>query len=126
MKLLAVQTAKATEDIARHILAVQESTDGAVEAVHSIESSMQEISARASSAADSILQQNSATLEITQNAVNAARGTSVAVSVLSQVSDAAIGTRAAAESMLTASNSVDASVANLRAEIEGFLGKVAV
>jgi methyl-accepting chemotaxis protein len=99
VKLLAVQTAKATEDIARHILAAQESTDGAVDAVHSIESSMQEISARASSAADSILQQNSATLEITQNAVNAARGTSVAVSVLSQVSDAANGTRAAAESM---------------------------
>jgi methyl-accepting chemotaxis protein len=126
VKLLAVQTAKATEEIARHILAVQESTDGAVEAVHSIEQSMHEISTRASSAADSILQQNSATLEITQNAVNAARGTSMAVSVLSQVSDAAIGTRAAAESMLSASNSVDTSVGNLRAEIESFLGKVAV
>ncbi len=126
VKLLAVQTAKATEEIARHILAVQESTDGAVEAVHSIEKSMHEISARASSAADSILQQNSATLEITQNAVNAARGTSMAVSVLSQVSEAAIGTRAAAESMLTASNSVDASVGKLRTEIESFLGKVAI
>jgi methyl-accepting chemotaxis protein len=126
VKLLAVQTAKATEEIARHILAVQESTDSAVEAVHSIEKSMHEISTRASSAADSILQQNSATLEITHNAVNAARGTSMAVSVLSQVSDAAIGTRAAAESMLAASNSVDASVGNLRAEIECFLGKVAV
>ena len=126
VKLLAVQTSKATEEIARHILAVQESTDGAVEAVHSIEKSMHEISTRASSAADSILLQDSATLEITRNAVNAARGTSMAVSVLSQVSDAAMGTRAAAESMLTASNSVDASVGNLRAEIESFLGKVAV
>ena len=44
----------------------------------------------------------------------------------SQVTDAAIGTRAAAETMLTASNSVDSSVGNLRAEIESFLSKVAV
>ena len=41
-------------------------------------------------------------------------------------SPAAIGTRVAAETVLNASNSVDASVGNLRAEIEGFLKKVAV
>jgi len=124
VKMLAVQTAKATEEIARHILAVQESTSGAIEAVHSIEKSMQEVSARASSAAESILHQNTATSEIARNAVNAARGTSVVVSVLGQVTDAANGTRAAAGTMLTASNSVDASVGNLRDEIESFLRKV--
>ena len=41
------------------------------------------------------------------------------------VSEAAIGTRVAAETVLSASNSVDTSVGNLRAEIEGFLKKVA-
>ena len=56
----------------------------------------------------------------------AARGTSAVVSVLGEVSDAAIGTRAAAETVLTASNSVDASIGNLRVEIESFLRKVAV
>jgi methyl-accepting chemotaxis protein len=40
VKMLAVQTAKATEEIARHIQAVQESTSGAVEAVRSIEESL--------------------------------------------------------------------------------------
>jgi len=126
VKLLAVQTAKATEEIAQHILAVQETTGSAVEAVHGIEESMHEISTRTSSAATSILQQNAATSEITRNAANAARGTSMVVSVLSKVSDAAIGTRAAAETVLTASNSVDTSVGNLRVEIECFLNKVAV
>jgi methyl-accepting chemotaxis protein len=126
VKSLAVETAKATEEIARHILAVQESAGGAVEAVHGIEESMHEISTRATSAADSILQQNAATNEISRNAVNAARGTSMVVSVLGKVSHAAAGTRAAAETVLNASNSVDASVGNLRAEIEGFLNKVAV
>jgi methyl-accepting chemotaxis protein len=126
VKSLAVQTAKATEEIARHILAVQESTAGAVEAVQIIGKSMHEISKRTSSAATSILQQNAATSGITCNAVEAARGTSMVVSVLSKVTDAAIGTRAAAETMLTASSSVDSSVGNLRAEIESFLRKVAV
>jgi methyl-accepting chemotaxis protein len=126
VKSLAVETAKATEEIARHILAVQESTGGAVEAVHAIEDSMHEINTRASSAAASILQQNAATSEISRNAANAARGTSMVVSALGKVSEAATGTRAAAETVLNASNSVDTSVGNLRAEIEGFLNKVAV
>jgi methyl-accepting chemotaxis protein len=126
VKSLAVETAKATEEIARHILAVQESTGGAVEAVHAIEDSMHEINTRASSAAASILEQNAATSEISRNAVNAARGTSMVVAALGKVSEAATGTRAAAETVLTASNSVDTSIGNLRAEIEGFLNKVAV
>jgi len=126
VKTLAVQTGKATEEIVGHVLSVQESTSSAVEAVRGIERSMQEVSARASSAAASILQQSSATSEITRNATNAALETSKAVSILGKVTDAAIGTRAAADTVLTASNSVDASVANLRAEIESFLRTVAV
>lgn len=124
VKMLAVQTAKATEEIARHILAVQESTDGAVKAVRSIEESLQEVSERASSAADSMLHQNTATSEIARNAGDAARGTKMVVSVLGEVADAAKGTREAAQTMLTASKSVDASVGSLRDEIEVFLRKV--
>ena len=126
VKALAVETAKATEEIARHILAVQQSTGDAVEAVHGIEDSMNEISTRASSAAASILQQNAATSEISRNAANAARGTGMVVAALGKVSDAAAGTRAAAETVLNASHSVDSSVGNLRAEVERFLDKVAV
>jgi methyl-accepting chemotaxis protein len=126
VKSLAVETAKATEEIAHHILAVQESTGGAVEAVDGIEQSMRDINTHASSTAASVQQQSVATTEISRNAAEAARGTSVVVSVLGQVSDAAAQTRSAAETVLVASNSVDASVGNLRAEIEGFLKKVAV
>jgi len=126
VKWLAVETAKATEEIARHILAVQQSTGGAVEAVHGIEDSMHESNTRASSAAASILQQSAATSEISRNAANAASGTNMVVAVLGKVSEAAAGTRAAAATVLNASNSVDTSVGNLRAEIEGFLNKVAV
>ncbi len=99
VKALAVETAKATEEITGHILAVQESTRSAVEAVHDIEHNMHEISTRAASAAASVLQQNAATTEISRNAVNAARGTSTVVSALGKVSEAAIGTRTAAETV---------------------------
>jgi methyl-accepting chemotaxis protein len=126
VKSLAVETAKATEEIARHILAVQESTGGAVEAVADIERSMHEINGRASNAAASILQQDSATSDISRNAANAARGTSMVVSALGKLSQAATETRAAADTVLSASRSVDSSVGKLRAEIEGFLKKVAV
>jgi methyl-accepting chemotaxis protein len=72
------------------------------------------------------LQQNVATSEISRNAANAARGTSTVVAALGKVSAAADGTRAAAETVLNASHSVDSSVGNLRAEVERFLDKVAV
>jgi methyl-accepting chemotaxis protein len=74
----------------------------------------------------SISGQNAATYEITRNAANAARGTSLVVAALDEVTQAAVGTRAAAETVLTASNSVDSSIGSLRTEIEAFLGKVAV
>ncbi len=43
VKSLAVQTARATEEIAGHILAVQNSTTGSVEAIRLIVARMQEI-----------------------------------------------------------------------------------
>lgn len=126
VKSLAVQTAKATDEIARHIVAVQASTNGAIEVVHGIRERMREINKRTSGASASVVEQNTATFEITQSAAKAARGTSAVVAVLGGVTDAAVGTRTAAETVLTASNSVDTSIGNLRTEIEKFLGKVAV
>jgi methyl-accepting chemotaxis protein len=126
VKSLAVQTAKATDEISSHIVEMQNSTNSAIGVARSIQDRMREISTHSSTAAAAVHQQNDATLEITQNAARAARGTSAVVSVLGEVSDAAVGTRAAAETVLSASNSVDASIGNLRVEIESFLSKVAV
>ena len=58
VKSLAVQTAKATEDIASHILAVRESTSGAVEAIRQIAERMQEINGNTTAVAVSVEQQN--------------------------------------------------------------------
>ena len=124
VKTLAVQTAKATEDIAGQILAVQSSTTGAVEAIRRIAERMHEINRYTSAVAASIEQQSAATGQISCNVANAAQGSSVVVSVLGKVTDAATHTRASARTMLDGSQAVEAAVSELRTEVENFLAKV--
>ena len=126
VKSLAVQTAKATEDIASHILGVQNSTSGAVDAIRQIASRMQEINQYTSAVAAAIEQQNAATGEISHNVASAAQGTNHVVAVLGEVSGAATETRASAVVVRDASETVEAAVAKLRLEVEDFLTKVAV
>ena len=126
VKSLAVQTAKATEDIASHILAVQNSTAGAVEAIRQIAARMQEINQNTAAVAASVEQQNSATGEISHNVASAAQGTGHVVAVLDEVAGAATETRASAEVVRDASQTVETAVADLRLEVEDFLAKVAV
>ena len=126
VKSLAVQTAKATEDIASHILAVQNSTNGAVEAIRQIAARMQEINQYTAAVAASVEQQNSATGEISHNVASAAEGTGHVVAVLHEVAGAATETRSSAEVVRDASETVETAVANLRLEVEDFLARVAV
>ena len=126
VKSLAVQTAKATEEIASQILAVQGSTTTAVDAIRNIAGRMKEISSYTSAVAASVEQQNGATGEISENVAGAARGTDMVVAVLGDVAGAATATRHSAETVLSASRSVESAVAKLRGEVETFLGKVAV
>jgi methyl-accepting chemotaxis protein len=109
VKSLAVQTAKATEEIAGHILAVQHSTSGAVDAIRQIAARMQEVNRYTSAVAASVKQQNSTTGEISHN-----------------VAGAATETRSLAEIVRDASRTVETAVADLRLEVEDFLAKVTV
>ena len=126
VKSLAVQTAKATEEIEGQILAVQGSTAGAVEAIAGIAGRMREISTYTSAVAAAVEQQNTATSEISHNVASAAQGSGMVVSVLSELAGAATATRSSAETVLTASKTVESAAGNLRTEVESFLGKVAV
>jgi methyl-accepting chemotaxis protein len=126
VKSLAVQTAKATEDISKLIVAVQGSTGSAVEAIHRITERMQEIDRNATAVAASVEQQSGATSEISSNVASAAEGTNGAVEILNHLADAATDTRKTAETVLEVSNTVGNAVSDLRAEVESFLAKVAV
>jgi methyl-accepting chemotaxis protein len=126
VKSLAVQTAKATEDISSQILEVQNSTDKAVEAIGRIVHRMQEIDTYTSAVAASVQQQSAATGEISQNVTSAADGAKLIVAVLSEVAGATTETQESAQTVLAASESVEEAATNLRSEVEGFLTKVAV
>ncbi|HEY6257517.1 MAG TPA: MHYT domain-containing protein [Xanthobacteraceae bacterium] len=126
VKSLAVQTAKATEEISGQIAAVQASTGAAVEAIARISDRMREINQFTAAAAASVQQQSSATGDISQNVAGAVRGTKEIMTVLGEVAGATTETRQSAETVLTASKAVEAAAADVRAEVEGFLHKVAV
>ena len=126
VKSLAVQTAKATEEIADHILAVQTSTGGAVEAIRRIALRMQAINESASAASAAVEQQNAATGDIKHNVTSAADGTNAMAAVLGEVAGATTETRASAQTVLGASETVAKDIAKLRANVEAFLAKVAV
>jgi methyl-accepting chemotaxis protein len=125
VKSLAVQTAKATEDISKLIGAVQSSTGSAVEAIGRIAGRMQEIDNYATAVSAAVHEQSAATSEISQNVASAADGAKLVVSVLGDVTGAAAETRQSAESVLTASQAVEAAADELRREVEGFLARVA-
>jgi methyl-accepting chemotaxis protein len=126
VKALAVQTAKATEDISKQILEVQDSTGKAVEAIGRITSRMQEIDDHASAVAESVGEQGAATSEIARNVERAAKGAKLIVAVLNELTVATGQTQQSTQVVLTASEAVDDAAANLRQQVEDFLAKVAI
>lgn len=125
VKSLAVQTARATEEITSQIGAVQRSTEEAVGAIRRIVQNMQEVSHHTSAVAAAVEEQNAATSQISQNVTTANEGATHSVHMLGEVSSAATETSASARTVLDASQAVEASVCDLRAEVESFLKQVA-
>ncbi len=126
VKSLAVQTAKATEDITGQVAAVQEATSAAVAAIRRIAERMQEIDQDTASVAAAVRQQDVATGQISQNVGSAAERTRAIAAVLGEVAGTAGEARASAQTLLETSEAVAKAAADLRGEVESFLGKVAV
>jgi len=126
VKALAVQTAKATDDIASQIAAVQDSTRSAVTAIGSIAGRMQEISQFTAAIAAAAEQQNAATKEISGGVAAAAAGTKSVVAVLGRVSGSIGDMHKTADTVLAASQAVERAADSLRGSVDGFLRRVAV
>jgi methyl-accepting chemotaxis protein len=125
VKSLAVQTAKATEEITHEILSVQTSSGKAVSAIGEITRQMQDISTYTGAVAVSVEQQELATGEISHNVASAANGAKAIVAALGEVAGGVTQTRGSAQTMLMASEEVENATAKLRSEVEDFLRTVA-
>jgi methyl-accepting chemotaxis protein len=125
VKSLAVQTAKATEEITREISSVQGSTGEAVTAIRAITERMQDINVHTTEVVAAIEQQELATGEISRNVAGAAAGSKAVLAALGEVAGGITQTRSSAETVLAASEEVENATVTLRAEVERFLGEVA-
>jgi len=124
VKGLAVQTAKATEEITREISSVRGSIGDAVAAIRSITQRMQEVNACTSEVVYAIGQQEISTGQISQNVVSAAVDTKGVVATLGDLTSGVTQTRGSAQSVLAASEHLESATVNLRGEVERFLSTV--
>jgi methyl-accepting chemotaxis protein len=125
VKSLAVQTAKATEEITHEITSVQSSTGEAVTAIRAITQRMQDINSYTSEVVGSVEEQETATGEISLNVANAAAGAKAVVAALGDVAGGVTQTRSSAQTVLAASEEVESAAVKLRTEFEAFLATVA-
>jgi methyl-accepting chemotaxis protein len=126
VKALAVQTARATEDIAAQIASVQSSTQSAVGAIGTIAGRTRDIRQFTAAIATSVEQQGAATREISENVEAAAARTKSVVAVLQRVSTAMAEMHASADTVLNAAQAVEKASQSLRGSVDAFLNKVAV
>jgi methyl-accepting chemotaxis protein len=124
VKLLATQTAKATDEIHSQVAAIQDQTSKAVSAIGGVAGIIGEISAITGSVAASVEQQGDATREIARSAERAAAGTgqiSTSIAGLSQMAGATGGGVAKA---LAAANELSKRCDSLTTDIRQFVEKI--
>lgn len=124
VKGLAEQTAKATNEIGSQIVAIQDSTKKAVEAIAGITGSIRSIDEATSSIATAVEQQGSATKEIVNSVGQASTGTNEVSGAITSVAQAAAETGHGAAQVLTASSDLARQAERLSAEVRQFLATV--
>jgi methyl-accepting chemotaxis protein len=124
VKNLATQTSKATEEIGAQITGVQGATQDAVKAIGSISKTISEIDQIAATIAAAVEEQGAATQEIARNVEEAAKGTQEVSSNIGGVTEAANGTGAAANQVLTGSRALSNQSEELRTLVQSFLTQV--
>ncbi|HEX4890828.1 MAG TPA: methyl-accepting chemotaxis protein [Alphaproteobacteria bacterium] len=125
VKNLANQTAKATEEIAQQIGAMQAETANTTTAIHEITGIINSISTAVTTIAAAVEEQDAATREISSKAQNVSQGTQDASRNIGLVTEAATQTAAAANQTVSSVKSLSEQSAQLRGSIEKFLDELA-
>jgi methyl-accepting chemotaxis protein len=124
VKSLASQTAKATQEIAGQITAIQTATHNVVEAIKGIGGTIGQVNEISVSIASAIEQQGAATQEIVRHTEEVANGTAEVSANIGGVSQGIAATETAATRVLTATELLGRQTASLRAEIDHFLADI--
>jgi methyl-accepting chemotaxis protein len=121
VKELAGQTAKATDEIAGQVSAIQSATADCVAAIGDISQTIRDISGIATTIAAAVEEQDSATREIARSVQQAAAGTSEVSQNVAGASRAAAQSRAQADNVLVAAGELGQHAAGLFKSVDAFL-----
>ena len=121
VKGLASQTAKATEEIAGQVTAIQSATGDCVVAIGGISDTIREISGIATTIAAAVEEQGSATREIARSVQQAAAGTGEVSTNVAGASHAADQSRALADNVMVASGELSQHADELFKSVDTFL-----
>jgi methyl-accepting chemotaxis protein len=124
VKSLATQTAKATDDIAAQIKAIQGATNDSVQAIEGITGTIGRINEIATTIASAVEEQGAATQEIARSVQQASAGTMEASSNIIGATQAASATGQAASEVQTAAGNMSQQGDRLRTAIDSFLAAI--
>lgn len=124
VKELASQTAKATDEIAGQVAAIQAATGDCVTAIGGISDTIREISGIATTIAAAVEQQGSATREIARSVQQAATGTSEVSVNVTGASQSADRSRALADNVLAATGQLGRQADALHESVDTFLASL--
>ncbi len=124
VKTLATQTARATEEIASQVRAIQESTASSAQAIGGITTTIGRVSEISTAIASAVEEQGAATQEISRNVQQAAQGTQEVSSNIAGVTQAAQQTGAAATQVLEAAGELSRNGTVLKTQVADFLRTV--
>jgi methyl-accepting chemotaxis protein len=124
VKNLATQTAKATDEIASQINAVQGSTNEVVTAIQAISKTIDEINEISAAIAAAVEQQNATTGEIARNIIQAADGTRSVSSTIAGVNQSAAETGRVSDEIVGSALGLAKQSELLRAKVDDFINRV--
>ncbi len=124
VKELAMQTSRATEQVAEQIRAMQDTTGASVSALRSIANQVKELETTAVSIATAVDQQSVAGQDLARSIDLAARGTEKMTSHIEDVRELSLSTGAAASQVLTSANDLEEQAKTLNDQVNTFLSRV--
>jgi len=124
VKSLAGQTAKATEEIAGQVGAIQTAVADAAQAIEQVNDIIEEISAIASTVAITVGEQNRAVAEIAEGVHRASSEAQSGAEAMGRVAGASKDARAAASSVKALADTLSVEAESLNGEVHRFLKNV--
>jgi methyl-accepting chemotaxis protein len=124
VKQLAAQTARATEEIAAQIQAIQQATGDAANDIGTVRSTIGRVNEISATIAAAVEQQGAATRDIAQNVTQAASGTATIAAEIREVDHAATATGGAASQVETTSATLARQAEELRREVGDVLRRL--